>query len=87
MLSQLDSSKLMVFLKPGRGGHHFAPSEHPFSLQHAQLRLALASNMLSKRPPILRKRPPSRFCCLLDSFFNYFREPRTSKTMLKPRKY
>ena len=59
-----------------------APSEHPFSLQHAHPRLALASNMLSKRPPSLRKRPPSRFCCLLGSFFDYFREPRTSKTML-----
>ena len=64
-----------------------APSEHPFSLQHAHLRLALASNMLSKRPPSLRKRPTSRCCCLVDSFFLDLREPRTSKTMLKPRKY
>ena len=71
----------------GRGGHHLAPSEHPFSLQHAHPRLALASNMLSKRPPSLRKRPPSRFCCLLDRFSDDFGEPRTSNTMLKLRKY
>ena len=74
-------------LSPGRRGHHLAPSEHRFSLQHAQLRLALASNILSKRPPSLIKRPPSRFCCLLDSFFIDFREPRASKAILKPGKY
>ena len=71
----------------GRRGHHSAPSEHPFSLQHAPLRLALASNMLIERPPSLRKRPPSRFCCLLDRCFEDFREPGTSKTMLKPANY
>ena len=38
-----------------------APSEHPFSLQHAHPRLALASNTLSQRPPSLKKATQRRF--------------------------
>ena len=41
--------------------------------------------MLSKTPLSLRKSPPSRFCCLRDRFSMDFREPGTSKTMLKPK--